>query len=237
MDKIALVVWTHSSYDDCWDMFFDNLEKYASEFKVYVFTDKSIKRTNINEIIYNPNYYSFTNEYLKCLENVHEKYILHMQEDFILFNYVNYNNIKKYINVLENTEYNFIRLIRSSVINPKLIKFDNNLYIDNNNKFILQATIWNKKLLKQLYKTNTNIKRIGSNMETKDFIKNIKNYKGLFTYHYDSYKRGRYHWDSKDFPYIATGICRGLWNYTEYKEIYDILFKKYKININKRGYY
>ena len=37
-------------------------------------------------------------------------------------------------------------------------------------------------------------------------------------------KRGKNHWDSNYFPYIATAIVKGEWNFMEYKtELMEIL--------------
>jgi len=48
-------------------------------------------------------------------------------------------------------------------------------------------------------------------------------------------KRGLYDYDSNIFPYIATAIVKGKWNYSEYKNELDILFDMYKINKMERG--
>ena len=48
-------------------------------------------------------------------------------------------------------------------------------------------------------------------------------------------KRGLFHYDSSIFPYIATAIVKGKWNYSEYKNELDILFDNYKINKHERG--
>ena len=48
-------------------------------------------------------------------------------------------------------------------------------------------------------------------------------------------KRGLFHYDSNIFPYIATAIVKGKWNYSEYKNELDILFNEYKINKYERG--
>jgi hypothetical protein len=61
-------------------------------------------------------------------------------------------------------------------------------------------------------------------------------YNCLYTYDkfFDN-KRGKYHYDSCVFPYIATAIVKGKWNITDYpKEIREIL-EEYKIDPNIRG--
>ena len=48
-------------------------------------------------------------------------------------------------------------------------------------------------------------------------------------------KRGMYHCDSIVFPYIATAINKGKWNYNEYQKELDILFLEYNMNPFERG--
>jgi hypothetical protein len=47
--------------------------------------------------------------------------------------------------------------------------------------------------------------------------------------------RGKYHYDSEVFPYIATAINKGKWNFSEYQEELSLLFKEYNIDKNLRG--
>jgi hypothetical protein len=51
----------------------------------------------------------------------------------------------------------------------------------------------------------------------------------------DEKKRGMYHYDSSVFPYIATAINKGKWNYSEYQTELDSLFAEYQINPFERG--
>ena len=48
-------------------------------------------------------------------------------------------------------------------------------------------------------------------------------------------KRGIYHSDSIIYPYIATAITKGVWNYGEYTFEFDKMFKEYGINPFERG--
>jgi hypothetical protein len=48
-------------------------------------------------------------------------------------------------------------------------------------------------------------------------------------------RRGIYHNDSSVFPYIATAINKGKWNYSEYEKELNTLFNIYNINPFERG--
>ena len=77
-----------------------------------------------------------------------------------------------------------------------------------------------------------------SEVRLNELAKNL-DLKGVFLYNIEN-KRGKNHWDSNDFPYIATAIVKGKWNFQEYKnELMEILISN-KINtkrkINSRGF-
>jgi len=44
-----------------------------------------------------------------------------------------------------------------------------------------------------------------------------------------------FHWDSNIYPYIATAVVKGKWDYKCYFEELEELLKVYNINPNKRG--
>jgi len=48
-------------------------------------------------------------------------------------------------------------------------------------------------------------------------------------------KRGIYHWDSGIYPYIATAVVKGKWDYECYSKELSKLMDKYKIDPNIRG--
>ena len=43
------------------------------------------------------------------------------------------------------------------------------------------------------------------------------------------------HWDSKVYPYVATAIVKGKWNYSEYESELSSLHKEYNVDKNIRG--
>ena len=48
-------------------------------------------------------------------------------------------------------------------------------------------------------------------------------------------KRGMYHFDSKVFPYTATAIVKGKWNFSEYSRELKEVLAECSIDINIRG--
>ncbi len=76
-DNIALIIDTNSNYSDVWPPCFGRLDQYASGIKKYAFTDtvKDIP-TDITPITYDNNV-SYRNQFLSCIEQVKEKYIIY----------------------------------------------------------------------------------------------------------------------------------------------------------------
>ena len=73
MKNICLVINTFSKYSDLWQMFFDSLDENLPELKRYVFVDKGEPDKSATTLHYNPSD-KFRTQFLKCIENVKEKY-------------------------------------------------------------------------------------------------------------------------------------------------------------------
>jgi hypothetical protein len=240
MDKIALVIYTHSQYSDAWSICFEGHELYTQQFKKYIFLDKHDDRIpeNYTQIIYTDGT-PYTNRFKEGLEKVTEKYIILTHEDFFLYDKIDYDKIRYYMEVLENNQdLSFIRLLKCGETSIIPFDVDNLLYKipDNSNHiFAIQASIWNKDQLYKVY--NNNSAKVPSIMEkykTQKYCKNNK-IKGLYAHNVKANKRGRRHWDSSIYPYMATGIVAGKWNYSEYKDIFEKIFDKHDIDKHKRG--
>jgi hypothetical protein len=97
--------------------------------------------------------------------------------------------------------------------------------------FSTQITIWRKDLLIQLfesYKTQTVRDEIATSYELSKF-----DYIGMAVKRKGKSVGG--HFDSLEYPYIATACVGGKWNVSEYPYITTLL-NKYDIDISIRGY-
>ncbi len=99
------------------------------------------------------------------------------------------------------------------------------------NSFSMQPTIWKKKDFINLY-LNCNSDKFGENYNY-TFTLNRLNMNGCYYYNEEPARGG--HHDSSIFPYIATAIVKGKWNYSEYPSELDLLFKEYNIDKHLRG--
>ena len=230
-NRICYVVYTNSKCSDVWEMFIGQQKKY-SDIPIYFISDKKVPGQESNTFLYEDNkpYYE---SWVRALTEIDFDFFIYLQEDFILYNNVNEEKILDLINFLNNSEYSFIRLIKSGNLNSN--KVHENLYeIESNNSdiFSMQPTIW---------KTDDYLKIMEGVKEEKwletphyRYFMIQNNLKGLYYYDNEN-KRGMNHYDSSIYPYIATALVKGKWNLSEYQKELFPLIQKYKIDINKRG--
>jgi hypothetical protein len=187
----------------------------------------------------NNNIYKYNNEdpywsvWVNALNKFNLKNFIYLQEDFVLYGEVNEVKINQLTEYLNNSDYSFIRLIKSGNLNNKLI--NENLYeieSSNENIFSMQPTIWKTKDYIKIMNGVKDSKWLENNRYNNFMAEN--NIKGLYYYNGEP-KRGANHYDSELYPYIATALVKGKWNLSEYNEELSSLLEIYKIDVLKRG--
>lgn len=238
MDNICFVTYTHSNCLDLWKPYFDSLDEYSKNVKSYVLSDKiSDEFENHRFFMYDDNL-NYCNEFVKVLKSIKEDYFIYMQEDFILYDFIDKEKIEYYKKILDKSKFSFVRLLKCGDVTETCVI--DNLYLisqinkphNSINSFSMQPTLWKKEDFIKLYE-KSNCLKFGENWTYINTMNELK-INGLYCY-YKENKRGMNHFDSNVFPYIATAIVKGKWNYSEYKKELDIIFKKYNIDMNKRG--
>ena len=100
MDNIALVVNTHSSYGDLWEMFFDKKREHFPDIKTYVFSDSGDFEPE-HTVVYYDRRKNFRSQFLSCIGSVQEEYCIFVSEDYILCDHPDEGLLTKYTNILE----------------------------------------------------------------------------------------------------------------------------------------
>lgn len=250
MIKPVLVVNTHSSCSDIWQIFYDQIKKHLPQItKIYFFTDSfETKLMELGKdvvVIKYDDTKTYRDQFLESIKFVTEKYFIYANEDYFLYDNVNWEKILYLTEILEkNEELSFIKLIKGPELTNKSNNYKDytNLYsLDNKSSlfYSMQASIWKTKDKEKIYQFSPAM-HIADKGNTLQFESHayktcsLLNIQGCLYYEGED-KRGMHHYDSNVFPYIATALIKGKWNVKEYvNELYPI-FVKYNIDPNQRG--
>jgi hypothetical protein len=238
VNNIAFVTYTHENASDLWKPYFDSLDEYASGIKSYCFSNKITSDFDHHIFMEYDDNKNYCQEFIRNLKNIEEEYFIYMQEDFFLYRQINQQKIEDYLDLLKDTNFSFIRLLKCGDVSN--IKLHDDLYFVTDpgkkhasiNSFSMQPTIWRKKDFISLYEIANN-DRFGEYWTNLEAMNKL-NLLGLYCYNEES-KRGMDHYDSSVFPYIATAIIKGKWNTLEYYKELQLVFEKYNINKSIRG--
>lgn len=220
------VVYTNDKCSDVYNIFKSQHQKFSD---LELFT---ISNYEGGDYVYQNNdpYYS---HWVGGLEKIQDDYFIYNQEDFILYDKVNTQKLKELQNFLENTNYSFVRLIRSGQ-NLSNIQVGENLYETGRMSyplFSMQATLWKKDKFIELY-NHTKQDLWFENDVYENACRELEIY-GVYYYAGEKPRGG--HFDSSVYPYIATAVVKGQWNYSEYEKELQLIFMEYGINPFIRG--
>lgn len=227
--NLPIILYTHTDMEDVWPMTFGQMKKYLSDFKVYVAVNETRESipSEYETILYDDTV-TYTERWQQILPQIKEDIILFLHEDMVVLDVPDIALLETYVRLLSEGKAHSIKLIFAgdnpapSYIHPTLVS--NAL-----SKVSVQPTIIKKDSF------NTILNNIGPK-NIWDFESAISLRIGDFmAYIGTETKRGMFHYDSKVFPYIATAINKGKWNYSEYKFELDMLSTEYSIDLHERG--
>jgi hypothetical protein len=236
-NQIALITWTHNEYSDIWPLYFGRLDKHVNYQKSYIFLDEQSDKIEDKHIqLVNNDKEPFYKRFMDCLNQIDEEYVLYLQEDHIFYDDCQEHELDRVFEFLKNNDYSCVRLIKSGELGgPQIAE---NLYeIPKNStySFSQQSAIWKRAdLLKlfELYKPNTyrDVEAFGSTAMRYARLKSC--------YYYNNEpQRGSLHYDSSIFPYVATAVCKGQWNLSQYPKILKEALEEYQVDHTIRGLY
>lgn len=238
LKNVAAITYTTSKYADAWPAHFGQLTKHLGGIKSYVFSDKgSGAKFDFKEhiLIEHDDADPYWKQYSEGLERVSEDYVIYLQEDFFLYDDVNHDLLTKDVEFLRKTDYDYVRLIRCGFETPLDKHVGNNMFevhMDTNDAFSMQATMWKKDRMWQLYRHVKSLKWLEGDNWNKGCLE--VGIKGVFAWNGEP-KVGKYHYDSRRWPYVCTAINKGQWNLHEYPEQMERIIEEYGIDVTKRG--
>jgi len=239
MKELALIIDTNSRYSDVWAPCFGRLERFfPKNIKKYIFVD--IPSKEIPDDIY-PIYYddkdTYRNQFLSCLEQIDEEYILYSSEDYLLYGQVHEEKLRRLIDILDTDCANFVKLIKGPESVARYKHYTDIFSIDptDRNFFAQQASIWRTRDFESVFRASPSTNgRMQQEPQGSEVCQRIGIINGL-QHHNEGNKRGIFHYDSTIFPCIATAVVKGKWNISEYfTELMDV-FEEYNIDMNLRG--
>lgn len=231
MNNLSLVTYTHTKAKDLHPAYFGRLAKYFPQMKnVYVSCNEEISYATT--VLYN-DFTRHANQMMDVLDATPSKYVIYCQEDYILYDYVNVDKLNEFMEIMDADDIPFIRLIESGVGTVSRVYNDELSYVgtDSPYYFSTQATIWNKDVLYNMFKTS-NVQSIFQEPDNTPYLLSITN-RGLFTS-----KRGAAvggHYNSLYYPYIATAVVKGKWNMREYSNELSEIFNEFGLTPSNRG--
>ncbi len=233
---IGYIFYSHYDYSDVWAMIIGQSNKFLQDKKKYIFTNQ-IGDFDFDgwEVVL----YDETDPYQKrvssCLERIDEEIVIFHHEDMFLFEQPNFEKINLLYSKVKSGELDLIKFGRAHYGNFNLKSVAECIYLNPSNlSFAIQPTIISKQNLLNIYKATFG-KTIWE-FETNSC--NFVNYMGLkscFYHEATDKKRGMFHWDNAVYPYVATAVVKGKWDYQSYPEELNKLMIEYKIDPNKRG--
>lgn len=235
IDNLSIVTNSHSSAKDVWEMFWRQIRKHLPFLKHYFCSDTIQTLWTTDEQIHFLRYDQedpFFKQYVDCLKQVQTKYVLTLFEDHIFYSNIDENKIKKLIDFLENSNYNFLRLIRSDIEDVIWVDKDI-LYINPNRRYFFstQPTIWNRESLIKCI-DESKIKSVFEEPYVSEILRRL-DMQGACVYAGEPPAGRNHYWSTTYFPHIE-GIAKGKW-IGDYRNILEPLWKEYGIDPNIRG--
>lgn len=237
MKDVAFVFYSHSEYSDIWSLLFGQSEKFLKDRKKYLLVD-SVDKNNIpkdwNVITYDQEN-SYQDRVSQTLEKVNEEIVIFHHEDMFLLNQPKWRILEKLTEKVKEGKIDLIKLIKASYSFGYDLEIDHNLYLNENKlQFAIQPTIIKKKNLLEIYKNTAG----DSIWKFEELANHTVSKLGLISsYLFLGFenKRGMFHWDSLIYPYIATAVVKGRWDFESYPNELKQLHEEYKIDAEERG--
>ena len=226
----SIFIHTHSSYNDALVMCIGQLDKYMPNVKRYVAIEKKTKTIEKeNVILYNEGDI-YTQRLESILPQIEGDTVLYLHEDMILYDRPDLDELRRCDQYVLNDDVMMIKLIGTSGVGSGSEFLPQIRVTPSPDKFSVQPTIWKKEKLQELASGERyNIWQFETLTQGK-----FSSLGEGYTYFQGNEKlRGRNHYDSHIFPYMATGIVQGKWNNLEYSSELKSLFDEYNINSDR----
>lgn len=227
---IPLLLHTNSEYSFIWKATIGLLSKYASEYTIYWCSDDLCGfklPSNFIYYQYNPEL-NWSKRIKPILDKIDSKYLIYLQEDYLLVDYINEEKILYCINFMDENKVDFMMsYITWDIIYgmPIKSKYEDYLFVKIKGHYN-QPAIWTKEFFSKMVDLDITLPEIES---TKSY--NLSNNANCYAIIYIK---------SKDvsiptlyFPHMHA-INTKKWTFIRYPELKELL-QSYNVNTNIIG--
>ena len=222
--KFPIIIYSHSSYSDVWPLILGQFEKFMPKRKIYLFTDQDPLKGDYEAVLYDDDK-NYNKRMLQCLQQIKDPIILFTHEDMPLYSDPDIDQLNSYYNHIEKGFADSIKLIFAGWhFKSKTSPFDSSLSKNKLSKFSIQPTLIRTEALAKILKRypSQNLWKLEQKIE-KSWIHPFKEY----CCNLKGDKHGN-HFDCSAYPYIATAIVKGKWNFEQY-DILKPMLDEYQI--------
>lgn len=239
-NDICHLTFTHSDCKDIWPAYFGETKKFLkSNMPHYVCVDRKDPALPeyVRPLLYNP-----ADPYPKrlhsCLEQLRDYEIVFFDhEDMFLYAEPNYEDLLAYYHLIQEKKLDHIRLIKGGFnFSKKVTGVPTLRQFSLLSKWIfsIQPSFWRRTVLMKVLEENLFCNIWDLERRSQKAVKKLR-LKAAYSQTPRAKRRGWFHFDNTVYPYIATAIGKGKWNFSEYQEELGKVFSEYNIDPNVRG--
>jgi len=208
---VRSIVYSHSDYFDVLEIFLEQQKKFGIE-DIIIFSNTEFNEEN-DHCIYKEDQ-SYSEKLKSCLGQIEDDYILYQHEDMFLYDSCDTEKIQGYLDFLKDSDYSFLRLSKTGNCILSKASVDYPLYeISSSSQdfFAVQPTIWKRVDFIKFLENCGNLSIWDLERQAGTIAHGTK---GLM--HFNNEKPRGGHFNSDVWPYVATAIVKGKWNFFEY---------------------
>ena len=227
---IAHFCYTHSSYLDGWKLTFQQQRRHLGFFsREFLAIEESSEfatfagQPHVQRVFYDEKL-SYTERLLQALEQIDADYIYFTHEDMPLMRTPMTNAIIEARDLLERKPENAVvrmirvgRGLRLNLDRPSRLPYFAQISCFSRWKFSIQPSLWKRSSLIALLNKcpNLNVWEFEVHGQREFSKLGFRAFQPISS----GARRGRHHFDSSLYPYVATAIVKGKWNLREYPEL------------------
>lgn len=243
--KLAIVIYSHSSYNDCWEMTISQFIKHFNypNFEIFLLTENSknsheledelnlkFNPININFVYYDENSI-YTDRLYFCFKAISSKfeigYFIH--EDMPLYNQVDLVYLNTLLHFLDNSSEYYVKLIDTNFVDKKTNYLSFPSLVSNTGGYSISI----QPSLIKFKEFNCLIKSIHDSIYDFEVRLTKMNLTALAVR--GDIKKGKYSLNNLKFPHITTAISKGKWDFANWKKDLLPILEEYNVDFKTRG--